>query len=204
MKKVILKAEVTVYEAGDTIPANKDVADRAGRWYRWDHNTVAERTFVVGLSPFHNAFDSVAREARQHGEDPREPDEEERLQGEINDVLLLLAKRNFMVTRSRSLVSQVNDALDEVMSKRNKIARESADLHDQFATARINWEREKESLLEEIEEYKELLKSIWLYVNWHYVTKQLTTEQKGMWADAVDEKGDPEDRGNTAERWWEH
>lgn len=204
MKKMTVQAEVTVYEPGDTISANTDVADREGRWYTWDHDTVAKRAFTVGLKPFHSTFDEVVGEAMQHGEDPREPDEEDRLQGEVNDVLLLLVKRNFMVTRSRSLVSQVNDAIDELMSKRNEIARESADLRDTFATARINWEREKGALLEEIDEYKELLSSIYLYVKWHYVTKQLTTEQKDLWANAIDEKGDPEDEGVTAPRWWEH
>lgn len=196
MKKVMFRTEVTVYEAGDTIPANKDVADRSGRWYRWDHDTVAERTFVVGLNPFHNVFDSVAREAQQHGEDA--PDEDEAL------ALWLLAEQKWKIKNLLSAFESMHKHAYEQVSKRNEIARESADLRDIFATARINWEREKESLLEEIDEYKELLKSIWLYVKWHYVTKQLTTEQKELWADAIDEKGDPEDRGNIAERWWEH
>lgn len=47
---------------------------------------------------------------------------------------------------------------------------------------------------------RELLGSIWLYVDWRYVTKQLTTEQKEMWADAVDAFGEPET--GKAERWW--
>lgn len=53
-----------------------------------------------------------------------------------------------------------------------------------------------------------ILASIYLYVSWRYVTKQLTTEQKNMWADAVDavhrwytyldgEEYEP------IERWWE-
>jgi hypothetical protein len=46
------------------------------------------------------------------------------------------------------------------------------------------------------------LGSIWLYVNWRYVSKQLTTEQKELWADAIDESGDPAERGPKAERWW--
>jgi hypothetical protein len=47
--------------------------------------------------------------------------------------------------------------------------------------------------------HRELLGSIWLYVDWRYVTKQLTTEQKNLWADAVDTDY-PEPK---AERWWD-
>jgi len=56
---------------------------------------------------------------------------------------------------------------------------------------------------------QDLLGSIWLYVSWPYVTKQLTTEQKELWADAVDawsqalavEGGDLDWRP-VADRWW--
>lgn len=50
--------------------------------------------------------------------------------------------------------------------------------------------------------FQDLLGSIWLYVDWRYVTKQLTTEQKELWADAVDASGDPDYREPKAERWW--
>ena len=55
---------------------------------------------------------------------------------------------------------------------------------------------------------RELLGSIWLYVTWRYVTKQLTTEQKELWADAVDAKAtqrqikEGEEPRPVAERWW--
>lgn len=48
----------------------------------------------------------------------------------------------------------------------------------------------------------ETLGAIWLYVDWRYVTRQLTTEQKELWADAVDAFGDPEHVEPKAERWW--
>lgn len=50
--------------------------------------------------------------------------------------------------------------------------------------------------------YRDMLGEIWLYVKWRYVTGKLTTEQRELWADAVDEFGDPQDRGPKAERWW--
>lgn len=64
---------------------------------------------------------------------------------------------------------------------------------------------ERDRLQSRVDEYKELLASIWLYVKWHYVTKQLTTEQKNLWADAIDEvseRNHPGD-GTKVERWWQ-
>lgn len=51
---------------------------------------------------------------------------------------------------------------------------------------------------------EELLAAIWLYVNWRSVTGKLTTEQRELWADAIeaqsgrDHPGDP----TRPERWW--
>lgn len=67
---------------------------------------------------------------------------------------------------------------------------------------------EVDRLRVEQEQMQDLLDSIWLYVSWRYVTKKLTTEQKELWADAVDascrkaqiENG--EDPHPVAERWW--
>lgn len=46
---------------------------------------------------------------------------------------------------------------------------------------------------------RDTLATIWLYVSWPYVTRKLTTEQKELWADAVDAFGEP---GPKAVRWW--
>lgn len=48
-------------------------------------------------------------------------------------------------------------------------------------------------------EYRELLGSIWLYVPWQEVTHHLTTEQKELWADAVDATADSDHK---VDRWW--
>ncbi|MBP2331253.1 hypothetical protein JOF56_011638 [Kibdelosporangium banguiense] len=54
-----------------------------------------------------------------------------------------------------------------------------------------------------LDAYRDLLGCIWLYVNWRYVTKQLETVQKDLWADAVDQFGDPDERRpGKADRWW--
>lgn len=55
----------------------------------------------------------------------------------------------------------------------------------------------------DVQHYRDLLHAIWLHVPWHSVTRKLTTAQKNLWANAVDNAGDPEQRGPKAERWWE-
>jgi hypothetical protein len=56
----------------------------------------------------------------------------------------------------------------------------------------------------QVDQYREMLASIWLYVDWRYVTKKLTTEQRELWAHAVEwtsEREHPGD-GTKADRWW--
>lgn len=71
-------------------------------------------------------------------------------------------------------------------------------------SSRRDWAAEAMRLEMELERRADLLHSIWLYVDWRKVTRQLTTEQKDMWADAVEafseilEPGDPVE----ADRWW--
>jgi hypothetical protein len=49
-------------------------------------------------------------------------------------------------------------------------------------------------------EYDGLLSSIVLYIDWRYVTKNLTTEQRELFADAVErDAGEPV---SYVERWW--
>lgn len=58
-------------------------------------------------------------------------------------------------------------------------------------------------------EMRDLLGSISLYVNWRFTTKQLTTPQKEMWADAVDawsqalQAADGYAPSRVAVRWWQ-
>lgn len=52
--------------------------------------------------------------------------------------------------------------------------------------------------------YQDLLGAIELYVDWRYVTRQLTTEQKELWADTVEAHGERAHPGEptTVDRWW--
>ena len=55
-------------------------------------------------------------------------------------------------------------------------------------------------------DYDDLLGAVWLYIKWHYVTRQLTTAQKELFADAVDRSSERMHDGigepSKAERWW--
>lgn len=55
-----------------------------------------------------------------------------------------------------------------------------------------------------IEEYDDLLSSIWLYVGWREVTRHLTTEQRELWAEAITRHSRQEfpDDPTQPERWW--
>lgn len=65
------------------------------------------------------------------------------------------------------------------------------------------------AMLYERQQLRELLGSIWLYINWRYVTKQLTTEQKELFAREVDadiiagQIADGETSRPVADRWWQ-
>lgn len=77
---------------------------------------------------------------------------------------------------------------------------------DTFGTIRaaLNEDRIR---ADERRRYEDLLGSIWLYISWYYVTRQLTLEQKELFADAVEawdarlNEGSGE-RPARLERWW--
>lgn len=55
------------------------------------------------------------------------------------------------------------------------------------------------------QQMREILAVIYLYVPWRYVTKQLTTEQKNLWADVIDanyKEVFPDDPAYVP-RWWQ-
>jgi hypothetical protein len=58
----------------------------------------------------------------------------------------------------------------------------------------------------EVDAYKDMLGQLWLYVDWRYVTKQLETEHKERWAQAVEAWSralNPDDPDPVhVDRWW--
>lgn len=66
---------------------------------------------------------------------------------------------------------------------------------------------ERRKVAEEFTAYEDLLGSIWLYIGWRFVTGQLTTEQKNLFADAVDACWRRSDLAEgedfmAVDRWW--
>lgn len=60
----------------------------------------------------------------------------------------------------------------------------------------------------EVLPWEDLLGSVYLYISWYHTTRQLTTEQREMFADAVDRAfmarqiADGEEPRPVAQRWW--
>lgn len=108
---------------------------------------------------------------------------------------------------ARSLLDQVEAMgreLERLQASRFAWAREAdrqeqrADFVDELMTGTIKvMEREQA----EANLATETLGAIWSYVDWRYVTGKLTTEQRELWADAVDAFGGGPENGK-AERWW--
>jgi hypothetical protein len=78
------------------------------------------------------------------------------------------------------------------------------DAHDVLVAAnqdmRLRAEVEREA-------FEDLLGDVWLYIDWRYVTRRLTNEQKELFADSVDasnRRSAAVDRREPTEveRWW--
>ncbi|WP_068922174.1 hypothetical protein [Planobispora rosea] len=52
------------------------------------------------------------------------------------------------------------------------------------------------------DEIFDLLAAIWLYIDWRYVTRQLNTEQKDLFANAIEASSRRAGLDTTVDRWW--
>jgi len=256
-------SEVQVFLAGDTVPAGLDVANREGRYYRWDSDTRIIAPMVAGrLMSFKDHFDrAIARETEKRQLANLERNADGSLTTESSKIVGAVFDRDFphgtlcdckeclqrevarlredleeqarharrdrehavRANKDRELArEELREVLDELADRqkflkraiedRNRLAREMADVRDDAATARTEAQLAKEDKAEIVSDRDEiaaknmyledLLAAIWLYVDWKGVTKQLTTEERELWADTVDQSGDPGERGPKTERWW--
>lgn len=59
-----------------------------------------------------------------------------------------------------------------------------------------------------VRDLEDLLATLWLYINWRFVTKQLTTPQRELFADVIDARharlnsSDPGLNCHPVQRWW--
>jgi hypothetical protein len=98
----------------------------------------------------------------------------------------------------------VHDALRDLVAEAKRARGEESRLRalvgDEIGTIGQGFDRD--------EQMRDLLGSIWLYVGWRSATRSLTTEQREMWADAVDARArarqieDGEELHPVADRWW--
>lgn len=93
--------------------------------------------------------------------------------------------------------------VDEVKRARGEETRLRAVVADEVGAIGQHFERD-----EELAALRDLLGSIWLYTNWRAVTKQLTAEQRELWAFTIDAVVGPgmvspdESPRPVADRWW--
>lgn len=112
----------------------------------------------------------------------------------------------------------VQDAIAELVAEAKRARSEEDRLHEENDLLRVdvtNVFPDREALAddaiaahEENEQLRDLLGSISLYVNWRFTTKQLTTEQKELWARVVDawsmglQGADGYAPERVTDRWW--
>lgn len=110
------------------------------------------------------------------------------------------------------------EAIDEAEAERDQQRREAAEYRRANTSLQeINTIRttERDQLRASARQHEDLLASIVLYIKWHYVTRSLTTEQKDLFADALERDairahgpdGDEPDPDmarlpSYAPRWW--
>jgi len=149
-------------------------------------------------------------------------------QGVVCQLGTLVADARFMAAAR----TDVPDLLAEVERLRKELAEKEAEVDDKsevghavgeawmeearrYAGNAHYWRERAEQAEAVVKQHEDLLASIALYINWRYVTKQLTTEQKDLFADALErnafrihgpdgEEPDPEMAGlpSYAPRWW--
>lgn len=128
-----------------------------------------------------------------------------------NDVVAAIAKHAPGVSVEDTTPSDEDVIKAAVDEKTARVLREEYTLGSRvggpkgiIAAAPVSPQEDTTSAL--VDQYRELLGDIELYVNWRHVTRQLTTEQKELWANAVEwssarANNEPIQPGR-ADRWW--
>lgn len=126
-------------------------------------------------------------------------------------ILEVLAARARLGERMWTFPDRLRPALNALQQRGLIWWRSAPTPHDVQAYLTDTGRREAMSSTYEVpatREYQDLLGAIWLYIPWQFVTKQLTTPQKELFADAVDASSvrlnaeDPDLGAGPAARWW--
>ena len=103
------------------------------------------------------------------------------------------------VTITAEQFTAMSDANAALAAERDDLASQLAAARTDLMMTRAALSADNAELRARVSALTELLHSVWLYIDWRYVTKQMTTPQKEMFADAVDLHAD---ESSTADRWW--
>lgn len=102
---------------------------------------------------------------------------------------------NAYVKAGREVRERVEAERDAARAQMQSLTESFVEMEARAVTA----ERERDAAVAQRDALAEVLHSVWLYIDWRYVTKQLTTEQKNLFADAVDAHSE---EPPVADRWW--
>lgn len=94
---------------------------------------------------------------------------------------------------------EADEALDESHEPAPSGMRATLSVWQEFGPPEM-----KERFLRDIndpEALKDVLSALWLYTGWEYVTRQMTTPQRELWADVIDESHKDTDSA-PVDRWW--
>lgn len=105
---------------------------------------------------------------------------------------------NDVAQRAIDLAAERDAAVEEV--QRHQVGESYAVGYEHGVATAAKFKAERDAAVARADTLAEVLHSVWLYIDWRYVTKQLTTEQKNLFADAVDAHSE---EPPVADRWWE-
>lgn len=77
-------------------------------------------------------------------------------------------------------------------------------LHKEFSTAdrKVKAIFDAEAAAQQQQDIRDLAATLWIYSNWRYITRNLTTQQRELWADVIDEWHAKQGEPDKVERWW--
>jgi hypothetical protein len=115
----------------------------------------------------------------------------------------LLTQATTTIATQIDYITQLQHSLDRFRESWLAEAKHAERAEIELAEARRIVEKIQREKNKQISDYRKLLHTIWLYVNWSYVTRQLTTEQKDLWADSIEQDSwDSDNKPTEVDRWW--
>lgn len=118
--------------------------------------------------------------------------------------LLRTSQREVDELQQEVMAHQVGEGYDKGHEHGSAVAARFKAERDAAEASRRDWAVEAARLDMGVDQYRDTLHAIWLYVDWRYITGKLTTEQRELWAEAVEtvSRAHHPDEPLEIERWW--